>query len=45
MKIVSLRPNYFIFIGYLKSGGREGGSLEPLEPMDNSGRKSVLKGP
>ena len=24
--LVSLRPNYFIFIGYLKTGGGEGGS-------------------
>ena len=31
--LVSLRPNYFIFIGYLKTGGgEEGGSLEPPEP-------------
>ena len=28
----SLRPNYFIFIGYLKTGGGEGGSNEPPEP-------------
>ena len=27
-----LRPNYFIFIGNLKMGGREGNSSEP--PMD-----------
>ena len=28
--MVSLRPNYFIFIGYLKTGGggKEGGSSE-----------------
>ena len=25
--LVSLRPNYFIFIGYLKMGGRVGNSL------------------
>ena len=30
--LVSLRSDYFIFIGYLKTGGREGGSSEPLEP-------------
>ena len=29
---ISVRPNYFIFIGYLKTGGGEGGSNEPLEP-------------
>ena len=26
----TMRPNYFIFIGYLKTGGREG--LPPLDP-------------
>ena len=32
--LVSLRPNYFIFIGYLKTGGggRGGGSSEPPDP-------------
>ena len=30
--LVSGRPNYFIFIGYLKTRGREGGSSEP--PLD-----------
>ena len=30
--LVSLRPNYFIFIGYLKMGDKEGGSSEPPEP-------------
>ena len=35
--MVSLRPNYFLFIGYLKTGGGEGGgqglgSSEPPEP-------------
>ena len=31
-----MRPNYFIFIGYLKAGGGGGrgeGSLEPLSPL------------
>ena len=36
--LVSLRPNYFIFIGYLKmrgGGGGGGGSSEPPEsPLD-----------
>ena len=27
-----LRPNYFIFIGYLKICGGEGGSSKPPEP-------------
>ena len=30
--LVSLRPNYFNFIGYLKTWGREGGLSEP--PLD-----------
>ena len=30
--LVSMRPNYFLFIGYLKTGGREGGPPEP--PLD-----------
>ena len=32
--LVSLRLNYFFFIGYLKTGDREGGSStsEPPEP-------------
>ena len=30
--LVSLRPNYFIFIGYLKTGGGVVGSSEPPEP-------------
>ena len=29
---VSLRPNYFIFMGYFKCGGERGGSSEPPEP-------------
>ena len=33
--LVSLRPDYFIFIGYLKTGGREGGLNEPPEPPLN----------
>ena len=33
--LVSVRPNYFIFIGYLKTGGGEGGSSDPPEtPLD-----------
>ena len=28
--LVSLRPNYFIFIGYWKTGGREGFRVNPL---------------
>ena len=33
--MVSLRPNYFIFVGYLKMGSPEGGSSEPSEsPLD-----------
>ena len=31
--LVSLRPNYFIFIGYLNTGGGEGGSSKPLNPL------------
>ena len=30
--LVSLRPNYNIFISYLKTGGQEGGSSDPPEP-------------
>ena len=30
--LVSLRPNYFIFMGYLRTGGGSGGSSEPPEP-------------
>ena len=30
--LVSLRPNYFIFIGYLKTEGGEGGLSKPPEP-------------
>ena len=30
--MVSLRPNYFMFIGYLKTGDTERGSSEPPEP-------------
>ena len=33
--LVSLRPDYFIFIAYLKTGGREGGLNEPPEPPLN----------
>ena len=34
-KLVSLRPNYFIFIGYLKTRRGERGSREPPEsPLD-----------
>ena len=29
---IPLRPNYFIFIGYLKTGRGKGGSSEPPEP-------------
>ena len=29
---VSVRPNYFLFIGHLKTGGWEGGPSEPPEP-------------
>ena len=41
MKMISVRPNYFIFIGYLKTGGGGGGgggggeevgSSDPPEP-------------
>ena len=32
--LVSLRPNYFIFIGYLKTGGREGFQANPLILFD-----------
>ena len=32
-KLVSLRPNYFIFIGYLKTGNGGGGSSEPRDPL------------
>ena len=31
-KLVSLRSNYFIFIGYLKTGDG-GGSSEPRDPL------------
>ena len=31
--LVSLRPNYFIFIGYLKTGGREGVRANLLNPL------------
>ena len=27
-----MRPNYFFFMGYLKTWGGNGGSCEPLEP-------------
>ena len=30
--MVSLRPNYFIFIGYLKTGGGGGTPEPPLDP-------------
>ena len=30
--LVSVRPNYYIFIGYLKMGDEEGSSSEPSEP-------------
>ena len=32
--LVSLRPNYFIFIGYLKMGGGGGGGGAPEPPLD-----------
>ena len=32
INLVSLRPNYFIFKGYLKTGGQGGCSSEPPEP-------------
>ena len=31
--LVSLRQNNFIFIGYLKTGGREGVHVNPLNPL------------
>ena len=31
--LVTLRPNYFIFIGYFKSVGREGVQAIPLNPL------------
>ena len=31
--VVSLRPNYIIFIGYLKQGVREGVQANPLNPI------------
>ena len=31
--LVSLRPNYFIFIGYLKTGDGEGVQANPLDPL------------
>ena len=31
--MISLRPNYFVFIGYFKSGGREGVRANPLNPV------------
>ena len=34
--LVSLRPNYFIFIGYLKTGGRKGGSSKPPRTPNES---------
>ena len=41
LNLVSLRPNYFIFIGYLKTGGggggQRGGSGEPLNPPGGGG--------
>ena len=41
--LVSLRPNYFIFIRYLKTGGREGGLSEPLNPSGSAtGEKLFL---
>ena len=30
----SLRPNYFIFIGYLKTGAGRGSSEPPKPPLD-----------
>ena len=27
-----MRPNYFIFMGYIKTGGGEGGSSQPPKP-------------
>ena len=30
--LVQLRPNYFIFMVYLKTGTGAGGSSEPLDP-------------
>ena len=42
---VSLRPNYFIFIGYLKKRGGEGVSLEsPEPPLDPPLRCVPVKG-
>ena len=30
---LSLRPNYFIFMGYFKTGGGEESSIDPLSPL------------
>ena len=31
--LVSLRPNYFIYLGYLKMGDGEGVRVNPLNPL------------
>ena len=31
--LVTVRPNYFIFVGYFKTGGREGVQANPLNPL------------
>ena len=38
---ISLRPNYFIFVGYLKTRGREGGSSE--HPLDTPLAKALVR--
>ena len=39
-----MRPNYLVFIGYLKMGGREGGSLEPplVSPLPYHSQVDIL---
>ena len=39
--LVSLRPNYFIFIGYLKTGGGGGARANPLTPTPGSATARV----
>ena len=40
--LVSLRPNYVIFIGYLKTGARRGGGGVRVNPWTPSGSATVL---
>ena len=42
---ISLRQNYFIFIGYLKNGGSEGFERPPEPPLDPQQKCSYLVAP